>query len=145
MNRTRLLRVAGVVAAFTTLGGAAGAQDTTVSRGEVAKAPSYVALMAAVNATPTTVAALKARAEIKTSDITFVDAGPLMKAESDSALKNALEAQAAALEDLRGALGAQAAVSEALARHAPKLALADIIAVDLHVDGTMDVYFKQKH
>lgn len=143
MRTTRFLFTLATLAA-TAVAGSAGAQDTTVSKGEVAKAPSFNSLVTAVNATPATVEALKMRAEIKDTEIRLVNATPLIAGQDESTLKAALEQHAAAIEQLRTALGAQAAVTAALDKNDPKVTAADIIAVDLHVDGTLDVYFKAK-
>ena len=144
MRTTRFLLTLATFAATTFVAGSAGAQDTTVSKGEVAKAPSFNSLVTAVNATPATVEALKMRAEIKDTEIRLVNATPLIAGQDESQLKAALEQHSAALEQLRTALGSQASVTAALDKNDPKVTVADIIAVDLHVDGTLDVYFKPK-
>ena len=131
-------------AATTFVAASAGAQDTTVSRGEVAKAPSFNSLVAAVNATPATVEALKARTMINEAEIKLVNAKPLIEGQDESTLKAALEQHAAAIEQLRTSLGAQAAITAALEKSDPKVTIADVIAVEIHADGTLDLYFKAK-
>lgn len=144
MRTTRLLLTLATFAATTFVAASAGAQDTTVSRGEVAKTPTFNSLVAAVNATPATVEALKARTMIKDTEIKLVNAKPLIEGQDESTLKAALEQHAAAIEQLRTSLGTQAAITAALEKADPKVTIADVIAVDLHVDGTLDIYFKAK-
>lgn len=143
MRRTRFLLTLATFAA-TVIAGSAGAQDTTVSKGEVAKPPTFNSLVAAVSATPATVEALKARTMINEAEVRLVDATPLIAGQDESALKAALEQHAAAIEQLRTTLGAQAAVTGALEKQEPKATVADVIAVEVHVDGTMDVYYRAK-
>jgi hypothetical protein len=139
-----MLLTLATLAATTFVAASAGAQDTTVSRGEVAKAPTFNSLVAAINATPATVEALKARTMINETEIKLVNAKPLIEGQDESALKAALEQHAAAIEQLRTSLGAQAAITAALEKADPKVTIADVIAVEIHADGTLDLYFKAK-
>jgi hypothetical protein len=115
-----------------------------VAKGEVAQPHTFVSLVAAVNATPATVEALKARAAIKETEVKLVNAAPLITNESDSALTAALEKNAKDIEQLRSVLGAQAAITDALAKADPKLTIADVIAADVHVDGSIDLFYRPK-
>jgi hypothetical protein len=144
MKSSRFLLGLAAVAVTSFVAVNAGAQDTTVSKGEVAQPHTFVSLVAAVNATPATVEALKARTAIKETDVKLVNASPLIEGNSDSALTAALEKNTSDIEQLRTILGAQAAITEALAKTDPKLTIADVIAADVHVDGTIDVFYRAK-
>jgi hypothetical protein len=144
MKSTRFLLVLAAVAVTSFTAAAAGAQDTTVSKGEVAQPHTFVSLVSVVNATPATVEALKARSEFKDTDIKLVNASPLIEGKNDSALTASLEKNAKDIEQLRSLLGAQAAITELLAKQDPKITIADVIAADVHVDGTIDLFYRPK-
>lgn len=144
MKSTRFLLGLAAVAVSSFVAAQAGAQDTTVAKGEVAQPHTFVSLVSAVNATPATIEALKSRSAIKEADIKLVNAAPLMNGESDSALTAALETNAKDIEQLRSVLGAQAAITDALAKANPKLTIADVIAADIHVDGSIDLFYRSK-
>lgn len=144
MKSTRFLLGLAAVAVSSLVAAQAGAQDTTVAKGEVAQPHTFVSLVAAVNATPATLEALKARSEIKQADVKLVNATPLITGESDSALAAALEKNAKDIEQLRSVLGAQAAITEALTKADPKLTIADVIAANIHVDGSIDLFYRPK-
>lgn len=144
MKSTRFLLGLAAVAVSSLVAASAGAQDTTVAKGEVAQPHTFVSLISAVNATPATVEALKARTAIKETEIKLVNASPLIEGTSDSALTAALEKNAKDIEQLRTVLGAQSVITEALAKTDPKLTIADVIAADVHVDGTIDLFYRPK-
>lgn len=144
MKSTRFLLGLAAVAVSSFVAAQAGAQDTTVSKGEVAQPHTFVSLVAAVNATPATIEALKTRATIKETDVKLVNATPLIANESDSALTAALEKNAKDIEQLRSVLGAQAAITDALTKADPKLTIADVIAANIHVDGSIDLFYRPK-
>jgi len=144
MKSTRFLLGLAAVAVSSFVAVSAGAQDTTVAKGEVAQPHTLVSLISAVNATPATVEALKARTAIKETEIKLVNASPLIEGASDSALTAALEKNAKDIEQLRTVLGAQSVITEALAKTDPKLTIADVIAADVHVDGTIDLFYRPK-
>jgi hypothetical protein len=122
----------------------AGAQDTTVSKGEVAQPHTFVSLISVVNATPATLEALKSRSAFKETEVKLVNASPLIEGKSDTELTAALEKNAKDIEQLRSVLGAQAVIAELLAKADPKLSIADVIAADIHVDGTIDLFYRPK-
>ncbi|MFN8583624.1 MAG: hypothetical protein U0163_21930 [Gemmatimonadaceae bacterium] len=143
MHKHRILFAAAALAAAT-FAGRANAQDTTVSKGEVAKAPSFSSLLAAINATPTTLEAIKKHGPFKDSDVRLINAEPLMQGQNDAALKSAMETHAAHLEQLRTSFDAQPVILGALEKSTPKLTAADVIAADVHTDGSIDVYYRPK-
>lgn len=144
MKSTRFLLGLAAVAVSSFVAAQAGAQDTTVAKGEVAQPHTFVSLVAAINATPATLEALKARSEIKETDVKLVNAASLIAVENDSALTAALEKNAKDIEQLRSILGAQAAITDALAKADPKATIADVIAADIHVDGSIDLFYRPK-
>lgn len=144
MKSTRFLLVLAAVAATSFAAAPAGAQDTTVSKGEVAQPHTFVSLVSVINATPATLEALKARSAFKETDVKLVNAAPLIEGKPDSALTAALEKNAKEIEQLRSLLGAHAAITELLAKQDPKITIADVIAADVHVDGSIDLFYRPK-
>lgn len=142
MRRTRFLLTLVALTATTFVAASAGAQDTTVSKGEVARASTFNSLVAAVNMTPASLEAIKAKAEIQEGEVRLINATPLVEGQDETSLKAALDQHATQLEELRTALGSKAGVTAALEKQMPKATVADVIAVEVHVDGSVDVYYR---
>ncbi|MFN8581432.1 MAG: hypothetical protein U0163_10700 [Gemmatimonadaceae bacterium] len=142
--KTSTLLIAVAALAATTLTGRANAQDTTVSKGEIAKPASFNSLLAAVNATQATIEQVKQHGPYKAGDIRLVNAESLVQGEKEAQLKSALETHAAHVEQLRTAFDAQPAILGALEKQTPKVTVADVLAADVHTDGSIDIYYRSK-
>ena len=130
------------IAATTLVVGSASAQDTTVSKGEVARAPSYSTLMSAITLTATNVAALKVRAAVQATDLKLIDAVPLLEGKDEAAVNGAIERNAESLGQLRDWLSSQPVITDLFSKW--KVSAADVIAVDPHQDGKIDIYYRVK-
>jgi hypothetical protein len=139
---TRTLTLTGLLALVFSI--AAPAQDTTVSKGDVARAPSFTSLMASYQHFPATLEALKKMTAIKGTDVTVVDATPLVTGESEQLLKTQLERHAAHITELQQLLSAQAEVTASLSKDAPGRTVADVIAADTQADGKVVLYVHPK-
>jgi hypothetical protein len=139
---TRTLTLTGLLALFFSIG--ASAQDTTVSKGDVARAPSFTSLMASYQHFPATLEALKKMTTIKGADVTIVDATPLVTGQSEQLLKVQLERHAAHITELQQLLSGQAEVTALLSKESPGRTVADVIAADTQADGKVVIYIHPK-
>lgn len=143
MRRSRLF--AGVAALFATafLAGNAKAQDTTVSTGEIAALPTAETFVVAIDATPATIEKLGALESLSSENVTLVDVHTLVMTDS-AAVKGAIERNKEQTEQLRTAIGANAAISQALAAHSPAVEASDVVAAEVTADNKVIVYYKAK-
>lgn len=129
--------------AATFVASGASAQDTTVSTGEVVVPPTAASFVAAIDATMPTIEKLGTLEAVKAEDITLVDLRTLV-AQDSAGVKGAIERNEAHIEHLRTSIGANAAISEALAAHTPALSVSDVVAAEVSADNKVVVYYKVK-
>ena len=117
-------------------------QDTTrkQSAGEVATTATYSSLIAALDASSDNVAKLAALTSLTPENVRIVNAGPLAEGKNDE-FKAALDKNNAGIMQLREAIGKNEAITNALAAHDQKLTAADVVAVDVGSDGTVQVFY----
>ena len=131
-----------VAAAFVAT--AASAQDTTVSTGEIAAAPTAASFAAAIEATPATIERLGTLESLKAEDVTLVDVHTLAMVDS-AAVHGALDQKnKEQTEQLRTSLGANAAIREALSANTPALTVSDVVAAEVTMDNKVVLYYKAK-
>jgi hypothetical protein len=142
MRRSRLFVGVATLFAAAFVATSASAQDTTVSTGEIVAPPSAASFVAAIDATMPTIERL-GTLEVKAPDVTLVDVRTLV-VEDSAAVKGAIERNAEHTEHLRTSIGANAAISEALAAHTPPLAASDVVAAEVTAENKVVLYFKSK-
>jgi hypothetical protein len=142
MNRT-LLVTAVAVAAVLTVPAAAGAQDTVSRAGVVARAPSYASLMGAVTTTATAAEKIATRVNLTPADVRIANIADYIDDMREDEFEAAIDRQKDNLPVLREALNKVGAVRDALAAHAAKPTINDVIAVDVADAGEVIVYFKK--
>jgi hypothetical protein len=148
MPYTRTLAAAAValIAASATLG----AQDTTrtdttrrESRGDVAMAPSFERLKILVDSAPSAIAKINASPTIEAANVRLVDVATLLEGKSPDELHSAIERNQAAIDSLRAAITANAAISGALAGATP-VPVTNVIAADVSPTGEVVIYHYKK-
>lgn len=142
--RNRILLAIATLALTTLVTTGAQAQDSTGVRAGIPDKPTFTSLIAAINATPAAIEAVKGRESIKASDVTLVNERDLAQGQSDMLLNVNLERHAAEIEELRTALGKHAEVTGLLGQLSPKQSVADVIAVDAREGGKILVYYRGK-
>jgi hypothetical protein len=142
VNRTLLL-AAVAAAALSTAPAAAGAQDTVTRAGVVPRTPSYSSLIGAVAATATSAERVAARMALTVDDITIANIADYIDDMREDEFEAAIERQKASLPTLHEALNKVGAVRDALAAHALKPTVNDVIAVDVADEGEVIVYIRK--
>jgi hypothetical protein len=143
MRKPTLLVIA-TLASGLLVAASAGAQDTTVSKGDVARPATLASLVAAINYTATTVETLKGRAIIKSGDVSLANARVLTAEKGDDVLNADLERHAAEIAQLRAILAKQPELTALLSNQTPKLTTNDVIAVDAQADGKLVIFYRTK-
>ena len=139
----RLILAVASLALASVMSTAASAQDSTAVKAGVAK-PSYQVFVTAVNATPATITALKARPSITANEVTLVNLRDISDGQNDSTVVVLLQPHASEIEQLRAILGAQAEVAGLLEKQTPALTLAEVVAVGVQEDGKLMVFYRPK-
>ena len=141
MKRSLLIgSLAIAAAAFSTQ--TAGAQDTLQRPGALARTPSFASLTAALAATPTATALVTSRT-VTAADVRVINATTVIGADNAQTVNTAIETHKDHLTALRDALSANAIYTAALAAHADKPEVANVIAVDILESGDVLVYFRK--
>ena len=138
-------RILSAVAALALAGvvSTASAQDSSAVQAGMAK-PTYQVFVSAVNATPATITALKARPTISSGDVTLVNLSDFPEAKDDSAVVVLLTPHKAHIEELRSILGAQTEVTTLLSTQTPALSVADVYAVGTQDNGKLVLFYRPK-
>jgi hypothetical protein len=121
------------------------AQDTVVSKGSVDRSAAFAQMLGAIMATPASIEFLKSRAAISPGAVTLINAADLSAGQSDTVLNLHLQRHAALTEQLRATLSTRPELTALLAKYTPKLAAADVIAVDTRTQGVTIYYRKEDH
>ncbi len=143
MRKSRLYAGVAAVFAATFVAASANAQDTTVSTGEIAAAPTVESFVVAIDATPATLEKLGALESLSSENVTLVDVHTLAMSDS-AAVKGAIERNKEQTEQLRTALSGNAAISQALSAHTPAVEASDVVAAEVTADNKVIVYYKAK-
>jgi hypothetical protein len=139
----KLIPTVTVFALASVISTAASAQDTTRMQVGIVK-PSYQVFVTAVNGTPATITALKARPAITAGDVTLVNLSDLSDGQPDSVIVVLLQPHTSEIEQLRTILGAQTEVVTVLKDQAPGLTVADVAAVGVQENGKLLVFYRPK-
>jgi len=122
----------------------ASAQDSSAMRAGVAVKPSYQVFVTAVNATPATITALKARPAITANQVTLVSLRDLTDVQPDSAVVVLLQPHEAEILQLQTILNEQAEVTGLLKTQTPALTTADVVAVGTNPDGKLVLFYRPR-
>jgi len=119
-TRTLLAAVATAAIAAMVTPSLSNAQDTTakkttVSKGEVAMAPSYSSLISAISSGSANADKIKALTSVNASDVQFVNVEDLLAGNSPDSLKAVISKNEDNIEALRKALGSNPALGLLLA------------------------------
>ena len=95
-------------------------------------------LMTSMEASQTEAGEIKAMTEVKSVEV--IKIGDIAKPEEASALDASVEAKAPAVEDIRGALNGNSAVSAKLAEQ--NVDVNTVVAANAEADGTLKVYVR---
>ena len=134
------IAVLAVAGAATT----ASAQDSSAMRAGVVVKPSYQVFVTAVNATPATITALKARPAITANQVTLVSLRDLTDGQPDSAVVVLLQPHETEILQLQTILNEQAEVTGLLKTQTPALTTADVVAVGTNPDGKLVLFYRPK-
>jgi hypothetical protein len=121
----------------------AAAQDTLVSRGDVAKAaaPSFEGLINALTNTQTTLDELLKKQTIDDSVIVVVDSKPLLEGKGDEMLKIQLDRNKDAIKQLQEVLEKHPAVAARLKKESADPSINEVIAAEVLADGKLQLYY----
>jgi len=167
-TRTLLAAVATAAIAAMVTPSLSNAQDTTVkkptvSKGEVAMAPSFNSLISAINSGTASSDKIKSLTTVNAADVQFVNVEDLLKGNDPQALNDALSKNKEGVDALQSALGSNPALNLLLASSdsaaakvtppaaAPtpmpsmaKPSAKDIVAADVSADNKVVLYYWKK-
>ena len=122
------------------------AQDTTTkvtSKGDVAMAPSFEGMIAAMAKTDSTVNELLKRQTITEEQILVVDSKPLLEGKGDEMLKIQIDRNKSSIKQLQEVLKKHPAVEARLKKESASPDIDEIIAAEL-VDGNkIQLYYRK--
>lgn len=118
-------------------------QDTLVSRGVVAKKPSFEGLIAAMTKTQGTIDELLKRQTIAETEIEVVDSKPLLEGKGDDMLKIQFDRNKDAIKQLQELLEKHPAVKARLKKESADPSISEIIAAELLADGKVQLYYRK--
>lgn len=122
----------------------ASAQDTLVSRGDVAKAaPTFEGLITAMTKTAGTVDELTKKQTIAEGDVEVVDTKPLLEGKGDEMLKIQLEKNEGVIKQLQEVLSKHPAVEARLKKESANPSINEIIAAEVMANGKVQVYYRK--
>jgi hypothetical protein len=121
----------------------ASAQDTLVSRGDVAKAPSFDGLISALTKTTGTVDELLKKQTISEDEIMVVDTKPLLEGKGDEMLKIQLERNKDGIKQLQEVLSKHPAVEARLKKESADPSVSEVIAAEMTADGKIQLYYRK--
>jgi hypothetical protein len=131
-----------VIAAVSFGSVSAWAQDTLQRQGALARTPSFASLTASLAATPKATDLVIRRA-VTAPDVRIINAITVIGSDNAKTINTAIEQHKEHIAALRDALSKNAIYTAALAAHADKPELANIIAVDILGSGDVLVYFRK--
>ena len=141
--KTLILRLSVATLVLGVMSTPARAQDTVVSRGDVAIKPTFASLTAAITNTSATLEKLLAVQNINEADVTPVDIKPLLVGQGDDVLKLQVEKREAEIKQLRELLKKHAGVAARLKKESAEPSIGDIIAASVDADGKVTLYYKK--
>jgi hypothetical protein len=155
-TRTLLAAVATAAIAAMVTPSLSSAQDTTVkkptiSKGEVAMAPSFSSLISSINSSTANADKIKSLTTVNAADVQFVNVEDLIKGNDPKAVSDALSKNKDGVDALRTALGSNPALGLLLAPDSAatpgmsaKPAAKDVVAADVSSDNKVVLYYWKK-
>jgi hypothetical protein len=145
-KRTFLAALATAAAVAVVTPSISQAQDTTraTSKGEVAMAPNFTSLMAAINSASANTAKLKAMTDITAANVQLVNVEDILKDNSSDSLTATLKQNDADITALRTTLGTNTALTSVLTANTTPLTANDVVAADVAADGKVVLYYWKK-
>jgi hypothetical protein len=119
------------------------AQDTVVSKGAVARPPTFEGLMGAIGKTAATIETLLARQTIAEADVVPVDTKPLIVGQGDELLRIQMERHEAHIKQLREILSKHAGVAARLKKESADPSISEVIAAEIQDDGKIQLYYRK--
>jgi hypothetical protein len=132
-----------VAALALAVGSTARAQDTVVSKGDVARTVTFDALIGAIGKTATTIETLLTRQTINEADVIPVDTKPLITGQGEEMLKIQLERHEAHIKQLQEILGKHPGVEARLKRESANPSIKEIIAAEALPDNKVRVFYRK--
>lgn len=122
----------------------ASAQDTLVSRGDVAKvAPTFEGLITAMTKTAGTIDELTKKQTIAEGDLEVVDTKPLLEGKGEEMLKIQLDKNKDSIKQLQELLSKHPAVEARLKKESADPSINEIIAAEVLANGKVQVYYRK--
>ncbi len=118
-------------------------QDTVVSRGDIAKKPSFEGLIAAMTKTSGTVDELLKRQTIAETELEVVDSKPLLEGKGDEMLKIQFDRNKDAIKQLQEILEKHPAVKARLKKESADPSISEIIAAEVLANGKVQLYYRK--
>jgi hypothetical protein len=137
ISAVAVLALAGVVST-------ASAQDSSAMKSGVIVKPTYQVFVSSLEATPTTITALKARPAITAGDVILVNVRDFPEGQNDSTFVAFVQPHQAHIVELQGVLATQAEVKGLLEKNTPALSTADVVAVGTQENGKLLVFYRPK-
>jgi hypothetical protein len=137
ISAVAVLTLAGVVST-------ASAQDSAAMRSGVLVKPTYQVFVTAVNESPATITALKARPAITAGDVMLINVRDFAEGQNDSTFVAFIQPHRGNIEQLQAILAAQAEVKGLLEKNTPALTTADVVAVGTQENGKLLVFYRPK-
>jgi hypothetical protein len=119
------------------------AQDTTTARGDVAKAPTFEGLIAAITKTQATIDELLKRQAITEDDLIVVDSKPLITGQGEEMLKIQIDRNKDQIKQLHEILDKHPAVQARLKKESADPSVSEVIAAELLADGKLQLYYRK--
>lgn len=119
------------------------AQDSVVSRGDVAMKPTFEGLVAAMSKTAATIDELLKRQSIGEADIQVVDSKPLLEGKGDEMLKIQLDRNKDSIKQLQDVLAKHPAVEARLKKESASPSVSEVIAAELLDGGKLQLYYRK--
>jgi hypothetical protein len=122
----------------------ASAQDTLVSRGDVAKAaPTFEGLITAMTKTAATIDELTKKQTIAEGDLEVVDTKPLLEGKGEEMLKIQLDKNKDSIKQLQELLSKHPAVEARLKKESANPSINEIIAAEVLASGKVQIYYRK--
>lgn len=119
------------------------AQDTLVSKGDVAVKPTFENLVAAMTNARTTNDELLKRQAINEADIVVVDSKPLLESKGEDMFKIQWDRSKNDIKTLQDILSKHPAVEARLKKESADPSISEVIAAELLPDNKIQLYYRK--
>jgi len=119
------------------------AQDTLVSKGDVAVKPTFESLVTAMTNTKATNDELLKRQIINESELIVVDTKPLLEGKGEDMLKIQWDRSKADIKQLQDILSKHPAVEARLKKESAEPSVSEVIAAELLPNNKIQLYYRK--